>query len=113
MQGPVQTIPQAFSSLKRQGFIRQFDAAQRLNLSEGELIAAHINRDIFLHAFSQPDLSAVDVNGPQTKSECTEIFAADELSDQGLAALGHRMGACGPSSTGLPGSLCGGPLRSV
>jgi len=42
MQGPVQTIPQAFSSLKRQGFIRQFDAAQRLNLSEGELIAAHI-----------------------------------------------------------------------
>lgn len=91
MQGPVQTIPQAFSRLKNQGFIRQLDAAQRLNLSEGELIAAHINHDVFLHAFSQPDLSAVDLNGPQTKSECAETFAADELSALRLRPDWHAL----------------------
>lgn len=91
MQGPVQTIPQAFSSLKRQGFIRQLDAAQRLNLSEGELIAAHINQDVFLRALSQPDLSAIDLNGTETKSECAETFAADELSALRLRPDWHAL----------------------
>jgi len=91
MQGPVQTIPQAFSSLKRQGFIRQFDAAQRLNLSEGELIAAHINQDVFLRALSQPDISAVALNGTQTNSERVEIFAAGELSALRLRPDWHAL----------------------
>jgi len=91
MQGPVQTIPQAFSSLKRQGFIRQFDAAQRLNLSEGELIAAHINHDLFLHALSQPDLSAIDLNGTETKSEYAEIFTVEDLTALRLRPDWHAL----------------------
>ena len=53
MQGPVQTIPLAFSRLKREGFIRQLDAAQRLNLSEGELIAAHVHQKAFFQIIKQ------------------------------------------------------------
>jgi putative hemin transport protein len=91
MQGPVQTIPQAFSRLKNQGFIRQLDAAQRLNLSEGELIAAHINQDIFWRALSQPDVSGVDLSGTPPKSESAEISAVEDLSALRLRPDWHAL----------------------
>ena len=91
MQGPVQTIPQAFSRLKNQGFIRQLDAAQRLNLSEGELIAAHINQDTFWRALSQPDVSGVDLTGTPPKSESAEISAVEDLSALRLRPDWHAL----------------------
>jgi putative hemin transport protein len=91
MQGPVQTIPQAFSHLKRQGFIRQFDAAQRLNLSEGELIAAHIHREAFFQTFSQPDGNDIDLNPTQSKSQSVEICTAENLSALRLRPDWHTL----------------------
>jgi putative hemin transport protein len=79
MQGPVQTIPQAFSNLKRQGFIRQRDAAERLQLSEGELIAAHVNKPAFLGAFACADTSDLDLESDQLKSGSDKVFMACEL----------------------------------
>ena len=79
MQGPVQTIPQAFLQLKRQGFIRQLDAAQRLHLSEGELIAAHVNQDTFWRVVTQPDVSRIDLNSVQPKSDFVENFSEEDL----------------------------------
>ena len=91
MQGPVQTIPQAFSRLKRQGFIRQFDAAQRLNLSEGELIAAHIHQDAFLRTFSQASNTGIDLNSAQANSESAELFAVEDLCALRLRPDWHAM----------------------
>jgi putative hemin transport protein len=79
MQGPVQTIPQAFSNLKRQGFIRQRDAAERLQLSEGELIAAHVNKPAFLGAFACADTSDLDLERDQLKSGSDKVLMAREL----------------------------------
>ena len=80
MQGPVQTIPQAFLQLKRQGFIRQRDAAERLHLSEGELIAAHVNQDAFWSAVTDLDVSRIDLNSAQPKIDFAENFAEEDLS---------------------------------
>lgn len=80
MQGPVQTIPQAFSSLKRQGFIRQRDAAQRLHLSEGELIAAHVNEQAFLGAVTHSDAITLEPENLHRKTDIVEMFAASDLS---------------------------------
>ncbi len=51
MQEMIQTIPQAFAELRNQGFIRQREAAERLHLSEGELLAAHVNAQALLSEF--------------------------------------------------------------
>jgi putative hemin transport protein len=91
MQGPVQTIPQAFAHLKRQGFIRQLDAAQRLHLSEGELIAAHIQQESFFHAFRQSDVSGIQVDRTQPNSESVEMCAAQDLSALRLRPDWHML----------------------
>lgn len=80
MQGPVQTIPQAFLQLKRQGFIRQRDAAERLHLSEGELIAAHVNQDAFWSAVTQSNVSDFDLSRAQPKIDFSENFSEEDLS---------------------------------
>ena len=51
MQEMIQTIPQAFAELRSQGFIRQREAAERLHLSEGELLAAHVGAKALLSEF--------------------------------------------------------------
>ncbi|NQW84278.1 MAG: hemin-degrading factor [Alcaligenaceae bacterium] len=91
MQGPVQTIPQAFLQLKRQGFIRQRDAAERLHLSEGELIAAHVNQDTFWRAATQPDAVGVELNSTQPKSNFAENFAEEDLSALRLRSDWHAL----------------------
>ena len=91
MQGPVQTIPQAFLQLKRQGFIRQRDAAERLHLSEGELIAAHVNQEAFWRAVTQPNVSDFDLSLTQVKSDFVENFSEDDLSALRLCPDWHEM----------------------
>jgi putative hemin transport protein len=91
MQGPVQTIPQALSSLKRQGFIRQLDAAQRLQLSEGELIAAHVNEDAFLGAVAHSDSMTLELESLQTKTDFDEVLAAPGLSARRLRPDWHAV----------------------
>ena len=91
MQGPVQTIPQAFLQLKRQGFIRQRDAAERLHLSEGELIAAHVNQDAFWSAVTQSNVSDFDLIRIQPKSDFSENFSEEDLSALRLRPDWHEM----------------------
>ena len=91
MQGPVQTIPQAFLQLKRQGFIRQRDAAERLHLSEGELIAAHVNQDAFWLAVTQSNVSDFDLIRTQPKSDFSEKFSEEDLSALRLRPDWHAM----------------------
>ncbi|MEN9591281.1 MAG: hypothetical protein RLZZ481_3067 [Pseudomonadota bacterium] len=91
MQGPVQTIPQAFLQLKRQGFIRQRDAAERLHLSEGELIAAHVNQDTFWRVVTQPNVIGVDLNSTQPKSDFAENFTEEDLSALRLRPDWHAL----------------------
>jgi putative hemin transport protein len=91
MHGPVQTIPQAFSTLKRQGFIRQRDAAQRLHLSEGELIAAHINENAFLSSVLQPAALTLDHESLQLKTNVEEAFATSELCALRLRPEWHTL----------------------
>lgn len=91
MQGPVQTIPLAFSRLKREGFIRQLDAAQRLNLSEGELIAAHVHQKLFFQTLSQPEASGIHLDHSQPKHESVEICTADDLSALRLRPDWHTL----------------------
>ncbi|MEI8400605.1 MAG: ChuX/HutX family heme-like substrate-binding protein [Alcaligenaceae bacterium] len=91
MQGPVQTIPQAFLQLKRQGFIRQRDAAERLHLSEGELIAAHVDQEAFWSAVTQPNVSDFDLSLTQSKSDFAENFSEDDLSALRLRPDWHEM----------------------
>ena len=91
MQGPVQTIPQAFLQLKRQGFIRQLDAAQRLHLSEGELIAAHVNQDTFWRAVTQIDVRSIALNSDQPKIDFSENFAEEDLSALRLRPDWHAL----------------------
>lgn len=91
MQGPVQTIPQAFSRLKREGFIRQLDAAQRLNLSEGELIAAHIQQESFFHAFRKSDVSGIQMGRTEPKSESVEMCMTQNLSALRLRPDWHAL----------------------
>jgi len=91
MQGPVQTIPQAFSQLKRQGFIRQRDAAERLHLSEGELIAAHVNQDNFRRAVTPIDVNDLEFNRIQPISDSAEIHAAENLNALRLRPDWHNL----------------------
>lgn len=91
MQSPVQTIPQAFLQLKRQGFIRQLDAAQRLHLSEGELIAAHVNQDTFWRVVTELDVSRIDLNSAQPKIDFAENLAEEELSALRLRPDWHAL----------------------
>ena len=91
MQGPVKTIPQAFLQLKRQGFIRQLDAAQRLHLSEGELIAAHVNQDTFWRVVTELDVSRIDLNSAQPKIDFAENLAEEELSALRLRPDWHAL----------------------
>lgn len=91
MQGPVQTIPLAFSRLKREGFIRQLDAAQRLNLSEGELIAAHVHQKAFFQILSQPEVSGIHLDHSQPQHESVEICTADDLSALRLRPDWHTL----------------------
>ncbi|PHY07742.1 MAG: hemin-degrading factor [Alcaligenaceae bacterium] len=91
MQGPVQTIPQAFLQLKRQGFIRQLDAAQRLHLSEGELIAAHVNQDTFWRTVTQRDVGSINLNSVQPKIDFYENFAEEDLSALRLRPDWHAL----------------------
>jgi len=91
MQGPVQTIPQAFSNLKRQGFIRQRDAAQRLHLSEGELIAAHVNEQTFLRSVLRSDAMPLEHESPQLETDFDEVFAASDLCTLRLRPEWHSL----------------------
>lgn len=91
MQGPVQTIPQAFLQLKRQGFIRQRDAAERLHLSEGELIAAHVGQDAFWNAVTQSNVSDFDLSRIHLKSDSSENFSEEDLSALRLRPDWHAM----------------------
>jgi putative hemin transport protein len=91
MQGPVQTIPQALLQLKRQGFIRQRDAAERLHLSEGELIAAHVNQDSFWHALNLNQVSDLDVHHPEPARDSAETHVAEQLSAWRLRPDWHQM----------------------
>jgi putative hemin transport protein len=91
MQGSVQTIPQAFSQLKRQGFIRQRDAAERLHLSEGELIAAHVNQDNFWRAVTPIDANDIEFNRTQPISDSAEIHAAENLNALRLRPDWHHL----------------------
>lgn len=91
MQGPVQTIPQAFSQLKRQGFIRQRDAAERLYLSEGELIAAHVNQDNFWRAVTPINVDAFDFNRMQPISDFIETHVTEDLTALRLRTDWHNL----------------------
>lgn len=91
MHGPVQTIPQALSTLRRQGFIRQRDAAERLHLSEGELIAAHVNEHVFLQKASQFFSALHDDNSEQSKDRSNEDLATSELCALRLRPEWHSM----------------------
>lgn len=91
MQGPVQTIPQAFSRLKRQGFIRQRGAAERLYLSEGELIAAHVNQDNFWRAVTPINVGDLDFNRMQPISDSAETHIAEDLSALRLRSDWHNL----------------------
>jgi len=91
MQGPVQTIPQAYLQLKRRGFIRQRDAAERLHLSEGELIAAHVGQDAFWNAVTQSNVSDFDLSRIHLKSDSSENFSEEDLSALRLRPDWHAM----------------------
>jgi putative hemin transport protein len=91
MQVPVQTIPQAFSHLKRQGFIRQLDAAQRLHLSEGELIAAHVQQESFFHVFRCADVDGIQIDPTHPKGESVVMCTAQDLSALRLRPDWHTL----------------------
>ena len=91
MHGPVQTIPQALSALRRQGFIRQRDAAERLHLSEGELIAAHVNERNFFQETSHVLSTMQDDNTEQSKGSSNEDLAISNLWALRLRPEWHSM----------------------
>jgi putative hemin transport protein len=60
-------------------------------LSEGELIAAHVNHDAFWRAVTQPNVSGFDLSLTQAKSDFSENFSEDDLSALRLCPDWHEM----------------------